>query len=194
MARDLLFQALNEPSSIRTMTTSLSGRPEATEFPQFYAGYVAKVPTGDILAVLRQSKDELASTLGPIPEAKGGHRYAEGKWTVKTLIGHMIDAERIFSYRALRIARGDATPLPGFEENRYAEVAGSDSRTVADLVSELLDVRASTIRLFDSLPDDAWVRRGTVNNGQVSVRALGYITVGHARHHLGILRDRYGIA
>ena len=174
------------------MTTSLRARPEATEFPSFYAGYVAKVPTGDILAILREAKDELASTLGSIPESKGGHRYAEGKWTVKTVLGHMIDAERIFSYRALRIARGDATPLPGCEENQYAVTAGSDARTVADLVSEILDVRASTIRLFDSLPEDAWVRRGIVNNAEVSVRALGYIVVGHARHHLGVLRERYG--
>jgi DinB superfamily len=175
------------------MTTSLRTRPETTEFPAFYAGYVAKVPTGDILAVIRDAKDELGSTLGSIPESKGGHRYAEDKWTVKTVLGHMVDAERIFSYRALRIARGDATPLPSFEENRYAEAAGSDARSVADIVSELLDVRTSTIRLFDSLPDDAWVRRGIVSNNEVSVRAIGYIIVGHARHHLGVLRERYGI-
>lgn len=175
------------------MTTSLRARPEATEFPPFYAGYVAQVPTGDILAVLRDAKNELASTLGSIPESKGGHRYAEGKWTIKTVLGHMVDAERIFSYRALRIARGDATPLPGFEENNYADAAGSDARAIADIVAELLDVRASTIRLFDSLPEDAWVRRGIVNNAEVSVRALGYIIVGHARHHLGMLRERYGI-
>ena len=113
------------------MTTSLRARPEATEFPPFYAGYVAKVPTGDILAIVRDAKDELASTLGSIQESKGGYRYAEGKWTVKTVLGHMVDAERIFSYRALRIARGDATPLPGFEENDYATTAGSDARPVA---------------------------------------------------------------
>lgn len=175
------------------MTTSLRVRPEATEFPTFYAGYVASVPSGDILAILRDAKEELASALGAIPESKGSRRYADGKWTVKTVLGHMIDAERIFSYRALRLARGDATPLPGFEENEYAKTAGSDARTVADLVSELLDVRASTIRLFDSLPEDAWVRRGIVNKGEVSVRALGYITVGHARHHLQVLRERYGV-
>ncbi len=168
-------------------------RPSATEFPPFYSGYVASVPAGDILTILRDGKTELASTLGAVEESKGDHRYADGKWTVKTLLGHMIDAERIFSYRALRVARGDATPLPGFEENDYAQTAGSDARTVADLVSELLDVRASTIRLFDSLPDDAWARRGTVNSGVVSVRALSYIVVGHAQHHLRVLRERYGI-
>ena len=159
------------------MTSSTQrARPDATEYPSFYAGYVASVPADDILVVLRQGRDHLSSALGAIPEDKGGYRYADGKWTVRTVIGHMIDAERIFTYRALRIGRGDATPLPGFEENRYAETAGSDARTVADLAAELLDVRASTIRLFESLPDDAWVRRGIVNNAEVSVRALGYIT------------------
>ena len=175
------------------MTSTLRVRPDASEYPSFYAGYVASVPADDILTALRNGRDELAAALGTIPESKGGYRYAEGKWTVRTLIGHMIDAERIFSYRALRLARGDATPLPGFEEKQYAETAGSDARTVADLAAEMLDVRASTIRLFESLPDDAWVRRGTVNNGEVSVRALGYITAGHARHHLNVLRDKYGL-
>jgi uncharacterized damage-inducible protein DinB len=145
------------------------------------------------VTVLRQSEAELASALGAIPESKGEYRYADGKWSVRTVIGHMIDAERIFAYRALRIARGDATPLPGFEENDYAITAASDARGVADLVSELLLVRESTTRLFESLPDEAWPRRGIVNNGGVSVRALGYIIAGHAKHHLGVLKERYGL-
>ena len=151
------------------------------------------MPDGDIVAVLRHGGEELASALGAIPELKGGHRYAEDKWTVRTLLGHMIDAERIFAYRALRLARGDATPLPGFEETVYARAADSDARTVADLVAELLVVREGTVRLFQSFPDDAWSRTGTVNNGQVTVRALAYITAGHATHHLGVLRNRYGL-
>ncbi|MEO8621002.1 MAG: DinB family protein [bacterium] len=175
------------------MTSTFRARPDATEYPQFYAGYVSRVPDGDIVTVLRQSKEELASALGEIPESKGEYRYADGKWTVRTLIGHMIDAERIFAYRALRLARGDATPLPGFEENDYAITAGSDARSVADLVSELLLARESTTRLFESLPDEAWARRGIVNNGGVSVRALGYIMAGHAKHHLNVLKERYGL-
>jgi hypothetical protein len=119
--------------------------------------------------------------------------YAEGKWTVATVLGHLADAERIFSYRALRIARGDQTPLPGFEENDYARMAGSDARSVRDLVSEIRAVRASTQHLFESLPADAWSRSGSVNNGTVTVRALGYITVGHVMHHLAILHERYGV-
>ena len=168
-------------------------RPNSTEYPEWYAGYVKRVPDGDIVTTLRQGGEELASVLGTIPESKGEHRYAEGKWTIRTLIGHMIDAERIFAYRALRIARGDATPLPGFEENAYARTAGSDARSVADLVAELLVVRESSVRLFESLPDDAWTRNGTVNNGGVTVRALAYITAGHAKHHLNVLKERYGV-
>ena len=175
------------------MTSPLRTRPQPTEYPAWYAGYVASVPDGDIITVLREAGQELATALAGIPEARGEHRYAEGKWTVRTLLGHMIDAERIFSYRALRLARGDATPLPGFEENDYARTAGSDTRSVADLASEMLVVREGTVRLFDSLPDDAWARSGTVNNGQVTVRALAYITAGHAKHHLGVLRDRYEV-
>src|SRR4029079_13069488 len=126
-------------------------------------GYVASIADGDIRTIVRAEKEALAATLGGIPESRGDYRYAEGKWTIKTLIGHMIDAERIFSYRALRLARGDKTPLPGFEENSYAITARSDERTVADLVSEMLDVRTSTIRLFDSIPDDAWDRSAMVS-------------------------------
>ncbi|MDB4916535.1 MAG: DinB family protein [Gemmatimonadetes bacterium] len=173
------------------MSTSLRARPDAGEFPAFYAKYVALVPDGDIVTVHRAMAEELRTALAAIPEEKGGFRYAEDKWTVRTLIGHMIDAERIFAYRALRLARGDATPLPGFEENDFAKTAGSDSRTVADLVSEMVAVRDCTMRLFASLPDEAWTRRGTVNNGDISVRAIAYVSAGHAAHHLQILRELY---
>ncbi len=173
------------------MTLALRARPDASEFPPFYAGYIAAVPDGDIIAVLREGESEIADALEAIPESKASHRYAEGKWTVCTLIGHMIDAERIFSYRALRLARGDSTPLPGFDENDFARTAGSDTRLVSDLASELSIVRAGTVRLFDSLPEDAWARRGIVSGGEVSVRALAYITAGHAKHHLKVLRERY---
>jgi hypothetical protein len=105
----------------------------------------------------------------------------------------VIDAERIFSYRALRLARGDSTPLPGFNENDFALTADSDTRTVASLADEFAYVRASTVRLFASLPGEAWDRSGTVNNGYVTVRALGFIAAGHAAHHVRILRERYGV-
>ena len=172
------------------MTTNRS-RPEAGEFMPFYASYIASVPDGDIVDVLRAGGEDIRRAAAEIPEAKGTHRYAEGKWSVKTVLGHMIDAERIFSYRVLRLARGDKTQLPGFEENDYAIAAQSDARTIADLAEEMVAVRSSTVRLLASLPDDAWLRSGSVNNGEISVRALAYIVAGHAQHHLRVLRERY---
>lgn len=176
------------------MATLQRVRPDATEYAPFYAGYVARVPEGDVVSALRESGREIVAALGAIPESRGGFRYAPEKWSVREVVGHLVDAERIFCYRALRLARADATPLPGFEENDFVRNAGSDARTLADLVDELRIVREGTVRLFDSFPDDAWERRGVVNGREVSVRALAYITAGHARHHLGVLRERYSIA
>jgi hypothetical protein len=173
------------------MTTATRVRPDATEYAPFYAGYVAAVPEGDVVAVLRDGGRELLSTVRGIPESRGGHRYAEGKWSVREVIGHITDAERIFSYRALRLARADATPLAPFDENAYTLNAGSELRTIADLVAELAAVRESTVALFASFADDAWVRRGIVSGKEISVRAIAYITAGHGQHHLGILRERY---
>jgi hypothetical protein len=172
-------------------TQTQSSRPDATEYPPFFARYVAGVPEDDVVAALRDSGREVVAVLDAIPATRGGFRYGPDKWTIREVVGHMIDAERIFGYRALRLARGDATPLPGFEENDYARAAGSDARTLADLVDELRVVREGTVRLFQSLPTEAWMRRGVVNGREVSVRALAYITAGHARHHLAVLRERY---
>ena len=172
-------------------TLTQTSRPDATEFPPFYARYVANVPEADVVGALRESGREAIAVLSAIPDARGGFRYAPDKWTIREMVGHMIDAERIFGYRALRLARGDATPLPGFEENEYARTAGSDARPMADLIEELRVVRDGTVRMFQSLPVDAWMRRGVVNGREVSVRALAYIMAGHVRHHLGVLRERY---
>jgi len=173
------------------MTVTAASRPDATEFAPFYAGYVALVPEGDIVNILRRDGDEWQSVLAELPEARGDHRYAEGKWTIRQLVGHVSDAERIFAYRALRIARGDQTPLASFDEDAYADAAGSDRRTLSALAAELRVVRESTVALLSSLPDDAWTRTGTASGKTVSVRALAWITAGHAQHHLKILRERY---
>ncbi len=174
------------------MTAAAAGtRPETTEFAPFYAGYVTAVPEGDILATLRRSGDEWQAVLAALPEERAGYRYAEGKWSIRQVVGHLSDAERIFTYRALRIARGDQSPLASFDENAYAEAAGSDRRTLSALAAELRVVRESTIALYASLPNDAWTRTGTASSKTVSVRALAYITAGHAMHHLKILRERY---
>ena len=175
------------------MNTATTTRPDKTEYAPFYAGYVAEVADGNIIDVMRSSSAELNAALATIPEAMGGHRYANGKWSVREVLGHLIDGERIFSYRALRIARGDVTPLASFDENAYVPAAGSEARTIAELARELAIVRESTLLLLESLPADAWVRRGTASGNSVSVRALAYITTGHARHHLNVLRERYGV-
>ena len=173
------------------MTTTHRGRPDASEFAPYYAGYVAAVPDGDIIEVIRRGAEDLATTVATIPEDRGDHRYADGKWSIRELLGHVIDAERIFSYRLLRVARGDATPLPGFDQDPYVLTSGAQQRSVASLAAELAAVRASTIALLESLPDDAWTRGGTASGHPVSARALAYITAGHAEHHLQILRSRY---
>jgi uncharacterized damage-inducible protein DinB len=176
------------------MARATIGRPDASEYASFFARYVNAVPQGDILTVMRETGDALVSALAAEPESRGGFRYAEGKWTIREVAGHLIDAERIFAYRALRMARGDTTPLPGFDENAYALAAGSDARTMADLVDELRIVRESSVRLFASLPGDAWLRRGIASNAEISVRALAHVVVGHGEHHRGVLRERYGVA
>ena len=173
------------------MSTRLRARPHGSEYATFFHTYVSAVPEGDVVDVLRHSGRELHDVVMGIPEERGGFRYAEGKWTIREVLGHLIDAERIFSYRALRIARGDATPLPGFEENDYVRMSGSDARTVANLGHELGIVRESTVQLFQSLPSDAWMRRGVTSGKEISVRALAYIAAGHPIHHLRILRERY---
>ncbi|MEO8563474.1 MAG: DinB family protein, partial [bacterium] len=127
------------------MTSSLRARPDASEYASFYHGYVSAVPQGDIVTLLRDGGKELIAALRAVPEERGAFRYGEGKWSIREVIGHMLDAERIFTYRALRIARGDATPLPGFEQNDYVKTAGSDARSMASLVDELAAVRESTV-------------------------------------------------
>jgi len=168
------------------------GRPDLSEYAPFYAGYVERV-TEEPLVALEKQADATAAILRRIPESSSGHRYADGKWTVRDMIGHMADAERIMSYRALRIARGDGTPLPGFDEGEYAKVAGADGRGWNDLVQELAVVRAATLALFRGFDGAAWRRSGVANGAAISVRALGHIIVGHERHHLHILQSRYGL-
>jgi len=169
----------------------MPARPEATEFPSFYAGYVGSVRDGDIRDIVREGKEELAATLGSIPESRGEYAYAEGKWSIKTVIGHMIDAERIFSYRALRISRGDKTPIEGFEQDDYVRNASFERRSVADLLAEFETVRRATVFLFRSLDAQAWSRRGIASQNEVTVRALAYIIAGHELHHMEVLRQKY---
>jgi uncharacterized damage-inducible protein DinB len=167
-------------------------RPAESEFAPFYAGYIAKVPDSGPMALL---VEQIAAfeTLRALPEATGDYRYAEGKWTVKELLGHLADAERVFGYRLLRIARADTTPLAGFDEDAWAGVAPHGRRRLAEVVDEMIAVRRATITLVASLDETAAGNVGTANNSPVSGRAICWIIAGHAQHHLGILGERYGV-
>jgi uncharacterized damage-inducible protein DinB len=145
---------------------------------------------GDELVLQRT---RLHAFLSPLSDDQALHRYAPGKWSVKEMVGHLADAERIQAYRMLRIGRGDTAPLPGFEEDDYVRAAGSDARPFADLLRDWNAARESTIALVKGMPDEAWERRGTANDATVSARALAYIILGHVEHHLGVLEDRYGL-
>lgn len=173
------------------MTAAAARRPEATEFSSYYGRYVAAVPEGDIIDVLRRDRDAWQAMIAELPESRGGDRYAPDKWSIREVIGHVSDTERVFAYRALRIARGDGTPLASFNQDDYVKTAGSDHRTLSSLAAELLAVRESTLALLTSLPEDAWTRAGTASDNPVSVRALAYIIAGHGQHHLTILREKY---
>ena len=129
--------------------------------------------------------------LATVPEAKAGYRYAEGKWSIREVVGHLCDAERIFAYRLLRFSRGDAAPLAGFDENTYVERSNFDRRTLAALVADLRTVRQDTISLVEGLDPATWQNRGTASESVMSVRALVYVIAGHQQHHLNVLRERY---
>ena len=173
------------------MTVSTAIRPAADEHHPYFARYITLVPDSDAIEALEHQLTDMMPLLRGLTEAQGELRYAPGKWSVKQVLGHVIDGERVFAYRALRFGRNDRTPLPGFDENPYAEEAGSDQRTVASLVDELEHLRRSNIAMYAGLPAEAWARRGAANESEVSVRALAFITAGHGWHHMKILRERY---
>lgn len=166
-------------------------RPDQTEYAPFYAGYVSHVPEGDILTILEQGVQTTSSLLKELSPSQADFRYAPGKWSVKEVLGHIVDAERIFAYRALRFSRGDQTPVPGFEQEGYIQHANFGARPLKDLIAEFETVRQATLFLFRNLDDAAWQRKGTASGAEVSVRALAYIMAGHEIHHREILRTRY---
>lgn len=173
---------------------TLLAPPAPDEHGAYYARYTALVPPGaDILELLARQRASTLARLAAVPEARGAHRYAPGKWSVREVVVHLSDVERIMAYRALRVARGDATPLPGFDETAYAPLSNAEAHPLAALAEEWGDVRQATLSLFRHLPDEAWTRRGTASDAPVTVRALAWIIAGHERHHLGVLAERYGV-
>lgn len=175
------------------MNTRIVGRPEADEIPSHYAGYIKRVPETDPVMVCASQIEETAALLRGLSDTDAMYRYGRGKWSIKEVVGHLADTERIMAYRALRIARGDTTALPSFDENAYVPVAKFDTRSLADLVGELRTVRAATLALLRTFDAEAWRRRGTASGKPVSVRALGFMIPGHERHHVEVLRTRYGV-
>jgi hypothetical protein len=175
------------------MTTITIGRPEAEESLEYYHRYIARVsdePLGDQLTAQVREIEQLFET---VTDRAALARYAEGKWSIKEILGHLSDTERIFTYRLLRIARGDATPLPGYDENAYVPAGRFDERPLPMLLAELRAVRLSTAALLEGLPEEAWTRWGEANGSPITARALAFIIVGHVAHHLGVLRERYGL-
>jgi uncharacterized damage-inducible protein DinB len=175
------------------MTPLSISRPAADEAAPSYQGYIAKVPGENIGEQLVDQLAEVERLFGALDDEAALARYAPGKWSIKEVLGHLTDVERIFSYRLLRISRGDTTPLPGFDENTYVPAGAFDERPLRDLAAEFRAVRLSSMALASGLPPASWSRMGQASGKPVSARALAYIMVGHVAHHLGVLRERYGL-
>jgi len=166
-------------------------RPATDEYAPYYARYIQAVPDGEILMLLRDQLAETEALLREFRGDRGDHRYAPDKWSVKEVVGHVADTERIFAYRALRFARGDRTSLPGYEQDDFVRGGNFAARALPEIAGELRSVRMASITLFAGLSEEALVRRGPANNVEFSVRALAWIIAGHERHHAKILRERY---
>jgi hypothetical protein len=169
----------------------LHQRPAPGEYNEYYGKYISRVPTGDISALLRDQIGDTRALLASVKPGEADCGYAPGKWTIKEVVGHLCDTERIMSYRALRIARGDKIDLHGFDENEYVPAGSFGDRDLASLTEELTTVRNATIALLRGLPHEAWPRRGSANGSEVSVRALASIIAGHELHHRELLETRY---
>lgn len=171
--------------------TVMNRRPASDEYAPYYKTYVDAAPTDDIVTFLEQQKMAELDFLRSIKWEKWETAYAPDKWTLAEVVIHMIDAERIFAYRALRIARGDKTPIPGFEQDDYVPNSGAATRTPASIVDEWLAVREASLHLFKNFTGDMWERRGTASEKEVSVLACAFIIAGHTAHHMRVIRERY---
>ncbi len=168
-------------------------KPAAGEFNPYFGKYIALVGD-DALAALRTGGAATPRLLSGVSEPQAMFRYAPGKWSVKEVLGHIFDAERVFAYRALWIGRGDTTPLPGFEETTWVPAGRFDRRTLPELLTEYVAVRTATVALLSTFEEEDLARVGTANDDLVSVRALAHIMAGHELHHVGLLRERYGLS
>jgi uncharacterized damage-inducible protein DinB len=166
-------------------------KPLVSDHAPYFSTYINLVEVDDLKKAFEQQQAQLAVLLNSVPDSKADYAYADGKWTVKQVLQHIIDAERIFAYRALWIARKAEIPLPGFDENAFADIANVSSRTLQDLKNELVAVRSASQFLFNSFSTEELERRGISNTKEITVNALGFITLGHFSHHIKILKERY---
>lgn len=169
----------------------MTGRPTATEAAPYYFTYIDRISSEDIFAALEAQHHTALKVISNIPEEKSLHRYAPDKWSIRQLLNHVSDAERVFLYRALWFSRGFDTPLPGFDQNIAVPHAAADQFSWASHIADFSAVRAATLSFFRNLPEDAWSRTGIASDNPVSVRALAYIIAGHVAHHVAILEERY---
>jgi hypothetical protein len=173
-----------------TKTVAIT-KPEASEYNEYYGKYISLVVDSDLIGTLETQIRETRDLFAGFPEERGAYAYAEGKWTLKEVISHLLDGERIFGYRLLRIARGDSTPLEGFEQDGYIENSHANERSFSDLLCEFAELRAANLRLMQSMDEADWQRMGTASGFPVSARALAFIMAGHVGHHLNIVKERY---
>jgi uncharacterized damage-inducible protein DinB len=166
-------------------------RPEPGECAPYYDRYISLVPGSDILSTLESQRRQTLLFLCGRDESDGEFRYAPDKWSAKEVLGHVCDTERIFSYRALRISRADRTPIEGFEQDDYVRNAPFANRPFAEVIEDYIAVRRATLTLLRNLDEQAWLRRGTASNNEVSVRAIAYLIAGHELHHFRILEQKY---
>ena len=169
-------------------------RPDRSEAPEYFFTYIDKVRGDDVRAVLAQQEGELSRVLAGVNEDRSLFRYAEGKWSIREVVGHVNDCERLFMFRALWFARGFASPLPAFDQNVAIATAAGDARPLAEHLREFSAIRAATVAFIDNLPDEAWSRTGIASDYTLSVRALLFLTAGHAAHHIRQFRDFYQVA
>jgi uncharacterized damage-inducible protein DinB len=171
----------------------MTGRPEAGEYADDYAGYVSlSKKEDDIVAALEKQVEELTSAVRRVPDEKTKQRI-DGKWSLREVIGHLCDAERVFSYRAFRFSRNDQRQLQGFEQDDYVREGDANQRSVGELLEEFSLLRRSTVATFGHITPEIGMRRGMANGKEITVRALLYVTVGHLRHHIGVIKERYGV-
>ncbi|MSR05891.1 MAG: DinB family protein [Gemmatimonadetes bacterium] len=173
------------------MATVTIPRPVAADYPPYFAQYIEQVPDGDVIDLLKSQVEDTMKTLSAVKEAEAGFRYAPGKWSIREVVGHVVDTERIFVYRAVCFARGETNPLPGFDENVYAANSGADGKSLVAHLDEFRTQRAATVSFLSGLSAEALLRRGTANSREYVMRAIPFIIAGHERHHLGVIKERY---